>query len=76
MTLLFEAFDSTVMDLLIGPTLFVLYLTVIEADCPGISGSLLHDGTVQPQEERTFERTNGTFPVFLYLNSVTPFQHC
>ena len=59
------AFDSTVIDLLIGPTLLVLYFTVIVADCPGIKGSLLHLGTVQPQDERTFDRTKGTEPVLV-----------
>ena len=47
-----EALDSTVIDLLICPTLLVLYFTVIEPVCPGINGSLLQEGTVQPQDER------------------------
>jgi hypothetical protein len=54
----------------------VLYFTVIVADCPGINGSLLHFGTVHPQDERTFDNTNGTEPVFVYLNSQTPSPFC
>jgi hypothetical protein len=42
LTLLFEALELTVIDLLKDPTMFVLYLTLITPSSPGGTGSLVH----------------------------------
>ena len=44
------AFEVTVTDLLIGPTLLESYFTLITPVFPGAIGSLDHSGTVHPQE--------------------------
>ncbi len=62
--LLLVAFDSTIIDLLIGPAFAVLYFILILALCPGINGSFDQEGTAHPQDERMLERTNGALPVF------------
>ncbi len=69
LTVEFLAFDVTVMDFAMVPTLFVSYLTFIELDFPGRMGSLGHSATVHPHDERTLLRTNGFVPVLVKVNS-------
>jgi hypothetical protein len=60
-----EALLKTVIVFVNWPGIRVLYFTLIVPVLPGSIGSFVHSGTVHPQEELTFDRTSGSFPVFL-----------
>jgi hypothetical protein len=68
----FLAFESTVTDLLIGPTRLVSYFTLMVSFFPGRIGSLGQLGTVQPQDDLTLERIRGSLPVLVNSNSQFP----
>tara|TARA_B100000902_G_C27207007_1_gene862197 strand:+ start:309 stop:662 length:354 start_codon:yes stop_codon:yes gene_type:complete len=55
------------------PTLLVAYFTPIDAVSPDIIGSLGHSGTVHPQLPFAFLIINGSEPLFVNINSPSPF---
>ena len=54
------------------PTLLVAYLTPISEVAPAAIGSLDHVGTVQPQLPFAFLIINGSVPLFVKTNFLTP----
>ena len=62
----------TVMVLVKPPTLLVLYFTLIVPVLPGMTGSFVHEGVVQPQEARTLERIKGSVPVLVKVKTQLP----
>ena len=74
-TLPAAAFDSMVSTLFCMPILpAVLKCAAMVPVLPGITGSLVHSGVVQPQLTPMLEMTRGAVPVFLNLKvwSTTP----
>ena len=61
-TLGLDALELTITTLANEPTIWVLYLTLMVPFCPARIGSLVHSGTVQPQEACTLFRMIGTAP--------------
>ena len=61
----FEAFEVTLIDFLIKPTLLVSYLTWILSDSPGNIGFSGFLGIVHPHVDFTLEIINGASPVFV-----------
>src|SRR5687768_18433871 len=48
-----------------GPSAAALYPTLILADAPGSTGSLLHSGVVQPQDACTLSNFSGSLPLLV-----------
>ena len=70
------AFDEIVTVFVNLPSLLVAYLTDITPDSPGIIGSLGQVGTVQPHDPLALEIINGSLPVLVNTNSLTPLALC
>ena len=67
-----SALEYTVTVFLIGPTLFVSYLTSMLPEAPGAIGPSGFFGTVHPQLDFTFVTTNSASPVLVNSNTRTP----
>lgn len=56
------------------PMRWVSYLTLMDAFSPGAMGVLGQMGTVQPHEPTQLVMIRGSLPVFLKVNSRSPFD--